>query len=310
MTQPEPPRPSGGPDSEWEHRPLYDNVIAALYALPDRFTTPLHIEGVPANDLFTMNSALGAAIEKSVVESLNELRGLWDPDDRYADYSFVRQTQRFPDVILRTENPDPLQAPILMGIELKGWFILSKEGEPSFRYKINPNCCTDADLLVVVPWVFDSVISGKPMLLAPIVQEARFAALQRNFHWEWVRLNRSNQAQALRRITPAEHQESYPPKSAKSSDIPISDSGGNFGRVARCGVMDDEVDARLAEQLLGIPADAWRRFIQIFSDGVSPADLEARLQALESAFEAADLSVEQRTRMADILQNLVEHLRR
>lgn len=288
---------------------MYDRVISTLYALPDRFVTPLHIEGVPATDLFTMNSALGAAIEKSVVESLNDLRELWDPDKRYADYSFVRQTQCFPDVILRTENPDPDVESILLGIELKGWFVLSKEGEPSFRYKISPQCCAEADLLVVLPWVFDSVISGRPILMAPIISEARFAALQRNHHWEWIRGNPNNQAQELRGVTPSEDQLYYPPKSAKSSDVPISDSGGNFGRVARCGVMDEEVDERLAEPLLGIPADAWRRFIQIFADGASPSAIEAGVKGLERAFDTARLSDEQRAQTADMLVQIADQLR-
>jgi len=309
MTAPTPPSPSGGPASCWEHRGLYEHIIEAIYALPDRFSSPLHIEGVPATDLFTMNSALGAAIEKSVVESLNDLREIWDPNKRYADYSFVRQTQCFPDVVLKTGRPDLVLDSILIGIELKGWFVLSKEGEPSFRYKINPECCSPADLLVVLPWVFSSVISGRPFLMDPIISEARFAALQRNYHWEWLRKNPTGQAQSLRGITPALDRRYYPQKTAKSADIPISDSGGNFGRVARCGIMDSEIDARLSEPLLGIPADAWRRFIQIFADGASPATIESGVKGLERAFDTANLSREQREQTAELLNEIANKLR-
>ena len=69
---------------------------------PSYFKTDLRISGVLATDLFTFNSSLGATIEAQVVEALNAIRGSWDPEQRYAAYSFVRQSQRFPDVILRT----------------------------------------------------------------------------------------------------------------------------------------------------------------------------------------------------------------
>jgi hypothetical protein len=49
-----------------------------------------------------------------------------------------------------------------MGIELKGWYVLAKEKEPSFRYKVTLTVCAPADLLVVVPWALSNVISGRP----------------------------------------------------------------------------------------------------------------------------------------------------
>ncbi len=256
-----------------------------------------------------MNSALGAAIEQSVVDSLNDLREMWDPQNVYADYAFVRQTQCFPDVLLRTSNPNPQHPAVIMGIELKGWFVLSKEGEPSYRYKVSAQCCADADLLVVIPWIFDSVISGKPKLLTPIICDAAYAALQRNYHWEWVRRNPKNQPQNQRGVTPATYVGTYPSKTAKSLDLPISDGGSNFGRVGRCGVMDAEVDARLAESALGIPVDAWRKFLQIFSDGVTPAAMLDGVHGLGRAFDTAGLSAAQRENAADLLQQLSGLLR-
>src|SRR6185312_16764485 len=94
------PTRSGGPPTSWKHRRLYDRVLDALHALPARFRTSLRIAGISATDLFTLNTPLGAAIEPSVVESLNGLRELWDPDGQYEVYSFVRQAQVFPDVRL------------------------------------------------------------------------------------------------------------------------------------------------------------------------------------------------------------------
>jgi len=144
------------PDSAWEYRTLYDNVLKTLYALPSFFKTDLLISGVLATDLFTFNSSLGATIEAQVVEALNAVRGSWDPDQTYASYSFARQSQRFPDVILRTAAD--LEPKILMGIELKGWYALAKEREPSFRYKASPNVCA--------PIYWSSTRGSFPMLSA------------------------------------------------------------------------------------------------------------------------------------------------
>ena len=77
---------TNGPAADWAHRALYDRVLDTLHALPARFRTPLRIAGISATDLFTLNTPLGAAIESSVVENLNTLRELWDPDGKYEIY--------------------------------------------------------------------------------------------------------------------------------------------------------------------------------------------------------------------------------
>jgi hypothetical protein len=138
------------------------------------------VAGISAVDLFTLNTPLGAAIEQSVVDSLNDVREIWDPTGQYKLYSFIRQAQVFPDVRLETTAPDvPEGERILMGIELKGWFVLAKEGEPSFRYGASPAVCAPQDLLVVYPWTLDEVVSGSPRLLRPFIEEARYAAEHR-----------------------------------------------------------------------------------------------------------------------------------
>jgi len=62
----------------------------------------LQISDFRATDIFTLNTALGASIEDAVVNGLNRLREVWDPDGRYALYRFERQAQAFPDVRLVT----------------------------------------------------------------------------------------------------------------------------------------------------------------------------------------------------------------
>jgi len=56
------------------------------------------------------------------------------------------------------------------------------------------------------------------------------------------------------------------------------DSGNNFGRYARTGVMDDYIAQRFAELLSGIPLRAWQRFLKIFSEG---REGDAALRAAE-----------------------------
>jgi len=71
----------------------------------------------------------------------------------------------------------------LIGIELKGWYMLSREGVPNFRLDCTPAVCAPQDLLVVVPWAFADVVAGSPRLLPPYVTPVRYAAERRNWHW-------------------------------------------------------------------------------------------------------------------------------
>ena len=261
MTPETPPAPAFvPPDAAWEHRALYDHVVKALYALPSYFQTDLRISGVLATDLFTFNSSLGATIEAQVVEALNAIRGSWDPEQRYTAYSFVRQSQRFPDVILRTAAVG-VEPAILMGIELKGWYVLAKEREPSFRYKASPSVCAPANLLVVYPWALSSVISGSPQLYQPFVTGARYAAEYRNYWWQHIKEGGPRNALRLSTVN-----HFYPTKSEPISDVAVHDDGGNFGRFARTGIMDEYREHLFREELSGIPLSAWQKFLSAFSE--------------------------------------------
>lgn len=280
---------SGGPDSTWPHHVLYSRVIDALHALPSRFRTSLRIAGISATDLFTLNTPLGAAIESSVVENLNSLRELWDPDGKYEVYSFVRQAQVFPDVRLQTTAPGVAAADrILMGIELKGWFILAKEGEPSFRYKASPLVCSPQDLMVVYPWGLDEVISGAPKLMRPFVEEARYAAEHRNHYWQVLRGVTGADAE----IVEASANVPYPTKGDKFNDEPKKDQGKNFGRVARGGLMTEFISVLLQQPVSGIPARHWQSFLRIFAEGVEADVVERKLKAMRTEAEKAGLTVD------------------
>lgn len=255
------PQPEGLPE-DWEHSALYNAVYNSLFALPSYFKTDLGISGIPATDLHTFNTSLGATIESQAVETLNQMRSVWDPKGEYALYSFVRQAQRFPDVILRASAPD-VEPPVIMGIELKGWYVLAKEGEPSYRYRATPAVCAPWDLLIVYPWALTNVISGSPRLFEPYVTTARYAALYRNWHWQYKRTQKGGGKNEIKLSTVSHF---YPAKGDEIIDVPDKDNGSNFGRFARTGLMDKYMTEIDKQKLSGIPVLAWRKFLSIFSE--------------------------------------------
>lgn len=268
------------PPEDWEYLALYQRVIEALYILPSRFESELNITGVLATDLHTFNTSLGATIENQVVGVLNSLREVWDPTQDYVRYNFVRQAQRFPDVILQASVPD-LDPQIIMGIELKGWYALSKEAEPSFRFRASPKVCAPWDLLVVYPWVLSEVVSGTPELYAPYVTGARTAAERRNWYWE--HSMQSGGRITDRHIVLSAIDEYYPDARAAISDAPTQDQGSNFGRFARTGLMDEYMSKLFSGSLSGIPLGAWQRFLKIFSENKTE---EEKLRSLETGIRA------------------------
>lgn len=267
LSGPTPPMPIA-PETTRPHLALYEAVQRALTALPSFFRSDLVISGVLATDLFTFNTSLGATIESQVVEGLNELREMWDPERHYVNYRFVRQSQQFPDVILRSVAN---ASDIVMGIELKGWYVLAKEGEPSFRYRVTPAVCAPQDLLVVFPWALSQVTSGSPQLFPPYIEGARNAALKRNDHWQ------TKKGKGDNGIKLSSSTQSYPKKSEPISDVPNSDSGDNFGRFARTGLMDAYITILFSEELSGIPLWAWQKFFAIFDDKRTDAKIERKL---------------------------------
>lgn len=275
--KPSEPIRSIGPNTAWtqKHPGLYENIKKALTALPHNFHSDTTVQGIGATDVFAYNTALGSAIEIAVVASLNQMRSVWDPQNIYPTYAFKRHSQSFPDV--RLEDSDPNSAePILIGIEVKGWFALSKEGEPSFRYLVTPAACAPQDLIVVVPWHFDNVISGKPMLLPLFIEQARYAAETRNYHWTWERGDGAEKDL----INLSSHATPYPAKADLCSDKPVYDGGSNFGRIARAGLMKTFVGNTTDALAAGIPIKHWISFLKVFTDGATGVTHDAEMAKL------------------------------
>ena len=170
------------PPSNWRYRKVWEAVRnRALPELPLHFRSTIQIGGIHATEIYTFGAALSAAIEEEVVRTLNSLREVWDGERTFPNAQFVRQPQRFPDVLLIDEGQDQ----IIFGIELKSWYLLAKEGEPSFRFTATPSACAPADLLVIVPWTLSFAVAGAPIVLEPYTESARYVAEYRNTGGKW-----------------------------------------------------------------------------------------------------------------------------
>lgn len=287
------------PDPSWEHSGLYLKVREAIASLPVYFRTETHISGIMATDLYTLNSVLGATIEQQVVQTLNLVRSTWDPEERYSLFSFVRQSQTFPDVRLMKMSGDET----LMGIELKGWYLLAKEAEPSLRFQTTPAACAAQDLIVVVPWVLGNVISGSPVLFEPFVESAKYAAEYRNYHWQHVRDSKDDRGiQTPTGVGP------YPSKADQIADKPRYDRGGNFGRLARTGMMDSYM-VKLNDVLLcGIKTVFWRQFLKAFQESATDDEARLAIERLKQRVQQTDGLLSPRAQSALAIVSELEKL--
>ena len=144
-----------------------------------------------------------------------------------------------------------------MGIELKGWYLLAKEGMPNFRFVVSPDACAPGDLLVVIPWVLSNVLAGSPIVFPAYIELARYAAEKRNFYWQYEREAKGDSSVVL-----ASGVQPYPAKSDQIADRAVSDDGGNFGRLARYGILDSYMQDMMRSRIRGIPAEEWLAFFK------------------------------------------------
>jgi len=205
--------------------------------------------------------------------------------------AFVRQPQTFPDVLLRRSTSEGDRGDdIILGIELKGWYLIAKEGEPSFRFQVTPKACAPQDLIVVVPWALSNVIAGEPKVFSPYIESAKYAAEYRNYHWTTLR-----QTTSPRGIDSPSDVKPYPAKSDRIADVPQSDAGGNFGRYARTGLMDNYLELTRSQLLCGIKADHWLRFFKIFQELKEPDQIRQEIDGLRAKVSAEDRAPDAQT---------------
>ncbi len=145
----------------------------------------------------------------------------------------------------------------ILGIELKGWHLLAKVNVPTYRFTVTEKACSPWDFLAVPPWVLSNALAGSPALLRPFVQPAPYCARKRNHYRRHERAAKTDTA-----IRIPEGVQPYPRKSNKICDEAVNDSGNNFGRLARYGIMDAHIRGTLAERIRGIPASDWIAFFR------------------------------------------------
>lgn len=241
------------PAEDWQHLELWKRVKELLKDLPEHFSSTISVSGISAIEVYSFGAVLGLTIEEEVVSALNNSRSDWDSNNEYENYQFYRQAETFPDVLLKQIDGTD----IIMGIELKSWYLLAKEGEPSFRFTVSPTVCNPQDLLVVVPWVLSNVLSGSPEVFIPYIKPAKYIADYRNYWWQHIR-----RADSDTDIIYPENPSPYPNGREKISDHPTNDSGKNFGRIARLGIMDTYVKSFEGTKLLGKTIEQWRKFFK------------------------------------------------
>jgi len=151
--------------------------------------------------------------------------------------------------------------------------------------------------------VLSDVVAGSPKLLPPFVGEAKYAAELRNHYWQHVRQARGDSS-----IVTATHRTPYPLKSAQCSDRPAEDTGANFGRIARYGLLDTFVPDTTKLEASGIPIAAWLAFFRLFTD--QDRDLDQTIERIGSSLSRyADLPADQRHVLIESFERIASVLR-
>ena len=266
------------PNTNWEHFAVWQNVYDLLEALPNYFKSEIIIKGINVTDIYAVGSLFSAVIEAQIVDMLNKLRNIWDEDNKYSNYIFIRQSQTFPDILfVNIQN----NSDVLFGIELKAWYVFSKESEPSFRYTVDPDACAKPDLLVVIPWFLSEVISGSPSLMLPYIELGKYAAEYRNHYWTKSRETSDRSTSIIR--PPVEFRHPYPQSKVEASDKAEGDKGNNFGRIARAGLLDDYLSKIKMIDYLGIRVAHWMKFFKAMSENKTSGEIDKQLDGILSS---------------------------
>lgn len=264
------------PDSKWQHYEVWKHIYDLLESLPNYFKSEIVIRGINVTDIYSVGSLFSTVIESQIVDILNRLRDNWDKDNKYSNYSFVRQSQTFPDILFaNVQNPDD----VIFGIELKAWYVFSKESEPSFRFTVDPDTCATPDLLVVIPWLLSDVVAGSPILLFPYIEQSKYAAEYRNYYWKNSRENTGIRSTEIIR-PPVEFRRHYPKSKVESSDKAEGDKGNNFGRIARAGLLDEFLLKVKSISYLGIRVTHWMKFFKAMSENRTSAEIDRELNSI------------------------------
>ena len=78
------------PDNTWEYFELWTKINELIRTLPNFFQCQIVVKGINATDVYAVGSLFSSAIESSLVEGLNKMRNIWDPENQYLSFAFKR----------------------------------------------------------------------------------------------------------------------------------------------------------------------------------------------------------------------------
>jgi hypothetical protein len=293
------------PNKDWEHFAVWQKVYDLIEALPNYFKSEILIKGINVTDIYAVGSLFSAVIEAQIVDILNKLRNVWDPENQYSNYVFIRQSQTFPDILFANiQNNNH----VIFGIELKAWYVFSKESEPSFRFTVDPDACGQPDLLVVMPWFLSEVISGTPSLLFPYIELGKYAAEYRNYYWSKSRATSNRSALIIR--PPIEFRHPYPQSKMEASDKAEGDKGNNFGRIARAGLLDDYLEKIKRIDYLGIRVVHWMKFFKVMSENKTSEVIDKQLDSILASVILEIETMRNPPAYQQIFLDLIDNLKR
>jgi hypothetical protein len=116
----------------------------------------------------------------------------------------------------------------------------------------------------------------------PFIESAKYAAEFRNYWWQHIRKTTQDT-----HIEIPQDAAPYPAKPDPIKDKPRADSGGNFGRLARTGMMDTYMSKLNDIPLCGIKVVFWRDFLKAFQESATDAQARAALDRLRKRVEEA-----------------------
>ena len=250
-----PDTPVATDPEDWPHYPLWKRVRQAVLAAPDHFETNIHLEGIHATDLHTLNDPLAASIEEIFVATLNKLHHAWDPDLRYERHAFVHQPRTFPNVILRQQQhgaaaPDGHRSEDLASPCPRTGALLPLHRN---RGSLQPLGTSSPSCPGVSRTSFPARRSSSGPSSSPPSTAPGSETTTGSTNEQPRRIPESASPPGSRPILP---------RTDRIADIPRVDSGHNFGCLARHGIMDEYIHTMLQEPVSGIPAERWLQFLQ------------------------------------------------
>lgn len=145
---------------------------------------------------------------------------------------------------------------------------------------------------MVFPWLLSDVTAGKPVLLPPYIELAKYAAQMRNYQWQEYRKSKGENPEIKRPDSRYRHP--YPGAKQEASDSAVDDRGGNFGRIARPGqggLLNQYMNEVLNTYYLGIKLKHWIKMFKPVAEGRNDAQIESALDRAVRAIQQ-DLNLE------------------